>query len=386
MSFQAKIEPGTALTGNSILVIVNALNEAAIRMELDYKGETLYKAYAIPDKTGRCTFRIDDILQDLFPHYLPPSGNELAIQLPDSVIEYRVKLIGSNSEITLPAKCYPGGISKKLRRYLTVQGTDIFAEKLLNNRGNFLLTTRSTASVIPLRETELGYLYFINTGISFVISDLHGHKLTISPGTDKSIYGINLPEIRRRFFQAGSLSSFFRITTHNKTACIIAIIPGHENAIILEFKNSFGIFEKIELSGRVNITPDIKKHELTNTFDTEIYDFTQSVERGEYAQVLTVESGYKTQAEMNSLHDLLISDEIYLLEKEVKSKVIISSTKIKYKQQIPEPTSVELKITFTDRENYSSFMLHTLTACLATDKYDPIVTNQTKKIVINNNP
>lgn len=385
MSFTAKIEPSKALVGNSILVVINSQDEDKILMELGLEGQTLYSAHAVPDGKGRCVFRINDILKDLLPGTSPALGNELAIQLPDSVIEYYVKLSGYNSEITLSAKCYPGGISKKLMRHLSSQGTDIFAAKLLNSRGNFLLTTRSTASVIPFRETELGYLYFIATGTPFVISDLHGHKLTISPAADGSIYGFNLPEIRRRFFQAGSLSSYFRIVVNNKTSFVIVITPGHENAIVLEYKNSFGVFEKIELSGKVNITPDIKKQEYAVTFDAEIYDFTQSVERGEYVQVLTVESGYKTPVEMNSLHDLLLSDEIYLLENETKSKVMVSSSKMKYKQPMQEPTSVELKITFADQENYTSFMLQTMSAYLVTDKYNPIVTSQTKKIVINKN-
>lgn len=381
MSFEAKIEPRVALIGNQIRVIADTVSEDSIRMTISNKGMTIYEAAAVPAGNGQCVFTINDIFQDYFQNTPLGQSKETLIKLPLEIFEYSVLVEGQTKSATFVGKCYPGGISKRLSRFLAQQGTDIFTAKLLNHRANFLLTTRSDRGVVGIRETEIGYLYFINQGFPLEISDCHGHKITVNPTVPEAIYALNLLEIRNQFLRAGVLASYFRIAVKNKTSVAIAILPGHENAIVLAFRNTFGMFENIELSGTVNIQPELKKRETTNTFDQSIYDFTGQVERGEYAPVITVESGYKTDDELNFIQDLLCSDDVYLRRGEELIRVTVSSTKLKYQTPASEPTSVEIKITFCDTESYSSLMQQT-DLCFLVNKETQPITSQERKLLI----
>lgn len=381
MSFSAKIEPEMAMIGNPILVKIASQNEKTIRLSIHSKDLRLFEAAATPDKNGNCTFSIEDIFRDSFSVAPPTDGGEPIKPIPDAIQEYSVTVLASSGSTILAGKCYPGGISRKLTRFLAAKNTDIFTSKLCNPRNNFFMTTRTATTTIPIRETELGYLHYIGMETPFVISDLHQNSYTIAPSTDKNIYALNLPEIRKRFFRAGTLSSFFRISVNNKTVATVVITAGNPDALTLLFKNSFGVYEKIELSGKITVQHEIKKQETLYRYDDNIREFTGTAERATYIPTLSVESGYKTAPEFTFLQDLLLSEDIYIINAGELIRVMVSA-KMKYKKTLEEPTSTEVKITFCDEEQYSSAGSEFITSVLSTKTEIPILA-ENKKIAIN---
>lgn len=383
MSFTVNIEPATALAGNPILVKVECKNESAIRIAISANNTTLYEAMAVPDNNGLCIFSINDIFRNLFPIFNKTENEGILLKvLPDALLEYSVTITGKSTKLIVPGKCYPGGISHRLMRYLSARETDIFEAKFCNPRTNFLLSTRTNGSLITMRETEIGPLYCIGTGLPIVIADLHGHSHTLTPAADGRIYAINLPEIRKMFFLAGTLTSYFSISVRNKVIAIVIITPGHENSLILMFRNSLGMYEKIELSGTIKIQPEIKKQDIVLKYDYLIDDFSKSAERSTYSPVLSVESGYKTNEELGFLQELLLSEDIYLVNGDELIRIMVSSSKIKYRKPINEPTSVEIKITFCDDEQYGLTTAEYINAILVNKANIPI-TADNRKIVIN---
>lgn len=233
-----------------------------------------------------------------------------------------------------------------------------------------------------MRETEIGPLYCIGIGLPIVISDLHGHSYTLTPPADGKIYAINLPEIRRIFFLEGALASYFSISVRNKVIAVVIITPGNENSLILMFRNSLGMYEKIELSGVINIQPEIKKQDIVLKYDYLTNDFSKTTERSGYTPVLSVESGYKTNEELGFIQEFLLSDDIYLVNGDELIRVMVSSTKMKYKRPMTDPTSIEIKITFCEDEQYGLTVAEYINAILVNKANVPITTAN-RKIIIN---
>lgn len=378
MSFTANIEPTVAMVGNPILVKIQSSGETSIQIVVSRDSNNFYEAAAIPDKTGQCIFNIHDLFSDAFPLVPPETDTELLKVVPESMFEYTVTVSGKINRTTLTGRCYPGGISRKLIRYLAAGETDIFTAKFCNLRTNFFLTGRTTDSIITVRENEIGYLYCIGMGFPITISDRHGNSSELTIPADKKIYALNLPEIRRQFWEEGTLSSCFSVSVNNKTVAIIAIIPGIPNATVLEFKNSFGVYEIIELSGVTNVQPEIKKQEIVYKYDQLISDFTGTATRGSYTPVLTVESGHRTIRELEFLQELLLSEDIYLVNGNELIHVMVSATKMKYRKPLSEPQSIEIKITFCDEEQYRSSIPDYINAILTNKARVPITANNHK--------
>lgn len=382
MSFTAKIEPSVAMIGNPILVKVQSSGEPTIRITVSRNNTSFYEAAAVPDSSGQCVFNIHDLFADAFPSVPPEADAELLKVVPGSMLEYTITVSGKTARTTLPGKCYPGGISRKLMRYLTASETDIFTAKLCNPRTNFFLTARTSDSIITMREHEIGYLHCIGMGWNITISDLHGHSCELKLPNDRKIYALNLQEIRRQFWDKGTLSSYFSISVNNKAIAIATITPGLPDATVLMFKNSFGVYEKIELSGVINVQPEIKKQEISYKYDQQISDFTSTAARGIYTPVLTVESGHKTIRELEFLQELFLSENVYLINGYELIDVMVSTTKMKYRKPLSEPESIEIKITFCDEEQYIC-SIPTYIDAILTNKVSIPITADEKKIQVN---
>lgn len=385
MSFKAKLEPEQALVGNPIRVVIETKNEDSVNILLTSEGDTIFEGTAVPDQTGKCTFDINDILQTLLHPLIPSAGDLLLVQIPDAFIQYQVTVSGKTQTEELAGECYIGGISCRAFRQLAAAGTDIFQAKLLNPRVNFFLTTRTAKETIFIRETELGYLSFISRQIPLQISDLYGHTIELKSPT-AGIYALNLPAIRQHFLRTeGVLVSYLRISVKGKAVVAVAITAGSSDAAILQFRNSYGCNEKIELSGVVTIQPEMAKQTVNNVFDDLLRNFTQTAGRGDAQPVMTIESGYKTRQELDFIQDLFLSDDICLLDGNERIKIMVSSGKMKYKKNLDEPISIEIKITCSDKEKYFTPGIHTNALSVLTDKqHIPVTTADNNKIIIKN--
>lgn len=263
-----------------------------------------------------------------------------------------------NEEMTFIA--LPGGISKQNYRRLggPFSSHDIFTDRFCAVDTNCFLTTRTAGWRILMKETELYPLYCISdrgadwfqfvekaTGQSWEVDDI-----------ERGIYALDVEALRRYFFdEFGVLANSFDIYHRNKYACRLVIEqadPSRER-YRLKFRNSLGVFEIIEITGEMSITPQWEDAEeaIFKRYDSMTDDYISARDRIERKQKITVETGTKRPDETRFLMDMLGSDEVYLLDLAgLPVRVIPSAEEFIYKQRPESPQSFTLTLELADTE------------------------------------
>lgn len=254
----------------------------------------------------------------------------------------------------------PGGISKQNFRRLggPFSSRDIFTERFCAAGTNCFLTTRTAGWRILMKETEIYPLYCISdyggdwfqfvektTGQSWEVEDM-----------DRGIYALDVEALRRHFFdEFGVLANSFDIYHRNKYACRLVIEqadPARER-YRLKFRNSLGVFEIIEITGEMSITPQWEDAEdkIFKKYDWITDDYISARDRIERKQKITVKTGIKRPDETRFLMDMLGSDEVYLLDLTgLPVRVIPSAEEFVYKQRPEAPQSFTLTLELADSE------------------------------------
>lgn len=214
----------------------------------------------------------------------------------------------------------PGGISRQNYRQFLALGSDVFTKRFLNQSANFFLSTKSPGNVLEMKETELYPLYFmsnVNSDNMRAVAPVDGSDIDI--GTlETGIYALDVSALRLAFVNKnGVLPSVFDIYRGDSRSCRIVIKKSDvtRDRWILKFRNSLGVFELIELTGELSVTPAYKDNENAcfKVFDSVMSDFVTRRERVERTLSFSVGTGVKNTKEVRFLMDMLGSDEVYLL-------------------------------------------------------------------------
>jgi len=250
-----------------------------------------------------------------------------------------------------------GGVSRQNYRRYARLGTDAFEARFLNNANNFFMTTRTAGWRIIMKETELYPLYFINLEEPLymtVVERTTGMMLRQEGRLGGGIFALDVDALRKQFFdEYGVLSNNFDIYKGNPSHYACSIVVERSNPTReryrLKFRNSLGVFEIIELTGELTITPDYAAADEArfSRYDAETDDFTADRERIARPQSLTVETGYIRADDIRFLMDMIGSEEVYLLDlSEMPIKVIPSIEELKYKPrpEAPQKFTVNLQI------------------------------------------
>ena len=136
---------------------------------------------------------------------------------------------------------------------------------------------------------------------------------------------------------------------------ILVFTPGgvSANRYLLRFRNSFGCYEQLEVTGKAELSTQFDSEESFeySYWDQDVMDYAASNQRKQGMVLITAETGFKDRDELMFLRDMLASDDIYLIDSSgLKSKVLVSSEDFKIPAVIEEPVSVPLKIKFADTE------------------------------------
>lgn len=271
-----------------------------------------------------------------------------------------VDITGDNLD---PWECYviAGGVSRQnFRRYLQL-GTDAFEARFLNNANNFFLTTRTARWRIVLKETELSPLYFIS-----LEDDLHmtfveratGKALHHDDVFKGGIFALDIDLMRRQFFdEYGVLANIFDVYKGDPSqySCSIVVekCDAARERYRLKFRNSLGVFEIIELTGELTITPDYAAADEArfSRYDAVTDDFTTDRERIARTQSLTIETGVIRPDNIRFLMDMIGSEEVYLLDlSELPVKVIPSIEELNYKPRPEAPQKFTVKLQVAEDE------------------------------------
>lgn len=350
MSLTANISPANmALTGNPIKLSINSSSLATYTILVG--EQTIFTGSG----EGNFFVFIQDILADIVqPAQLYNESEEVLLQAEGCSRNVTINV--SNSEknnLTISLKVFIGGVSKRMLRHFNDENKNVFIWKLMNPDGNFFQTTRTSERLITIRETEL-------LPLSFIYPD-GGILRVIANGMETALIGVagqpvalNLYRLRKQLFDTHHiLASIFDIYVGETKSCTIVITPGtiSRERYLLQFLNSYGSYELIEITGIGSIKREAEKENAFNKYDEVIDDYVESWERLSGRESMTVESGYRTNDELIHLIDLLSSDDIKLLGLDGRNiRVNVTAENLTRASRATVPESIKLSLRFADSE------------------------------------
>lgn len=337
-----------ALTGNPVKLIVNSSSLATYAIK---DGET-----TIYTGSGEGDFSV--FIQEVLAGVVNPSTlpNESAdVLMTDTGTTKNIRIDASNTEgnsASVFITAVIGGVSKRTLRRLNDEFSNVFTWKLLNSSTNFFKTTRTNSRIITIRETELLPISFLYPDVALKV--VAGGVTTALPGTPKEPRALNLYRLRNNLFHSHNiLASVFDIYAGDVKACTIVITPGtlSRERYLLEFLNSYGAYERIEVTGIGNIESEITTDQTYQVYDEIIDDYIDARERQTSKDKLLVESGYHSSEELIHLMDMLASDDIKILGLDGRNiRVNAIAENLAYASRATVPESLKLTLQFVDSD------------------------------------
>ena len=251
----------------------------------------------------------------------------------------------------------PGGISRQNYERYWIEGADVFQSRFLYPACNFFMTTRTASWSIVMKETELYPLYFIvqNDNDEIKIMAPEGSSY-VNDNLEPGIAVLDIGLLRKYFVEDKNiLPSVFEIYYNDNYSCRI-VVEKSENVMRrhrLKFRNSLGVFEIIELTGEISVSPEYTEAEDAKfkRYNKIIDDFVVDRDRIECRQTIAVDTGVKRPDEIRFLMDMLSSDEVYLLDlTSMPLKVIPSIEEVSYDPhpEKPQNFTIKLEIPFSE--------------------------------------
>lgn len=350
MSLTARTYPATmALTGNPIKLSIDSTSLATYTLK--HGNETIYTGSG----EGSFSVFVQDILSaTLQPATLHNESTDVLLRTAGNYKDINIQVTNTdNDTVTLSLKALIGGVSKRTLRRLNDENSNIFARKLLNDEGNFFLTTRTVGRIITVRETELLPIPFLypTQPLKVVASGIE----TVLPGTAGESVALNLYRLRRQLFDTHHLLvSVFDIYVGSVKSCTIVLTPGtvSRERYLLHFLNSYGAYERIEVTGIGRIEHKAVDDETYQVYDELVDDYVEHRERQSGTDTLQVESGYRSSDELIHLIDMLSSDDIKILGIDGRNiKVNVTAENLSSAARSTEPSSVKLTLKFAETEH-----------------------------------
>ncbi len=293
----------------------------------------------------------------------PPEGNPFPIcQIEDSgeICDRQLDCFFEFGDYISEYSCHviPGGISRQNYRRFIQLGTDVFQERFFNPKGNFFLTTRTSSWRIVIKESELSPLYFLprqENDMIRIVECATGSTFE-NDSLDEGVAVLDVAALRRYFIEKEDvLASVFDVYYNSNFSCRIVVErcdPSRERYRI-KFRNSLGVFEIIELTGELVISPEYPDADDAkfSRYDVGMAEFYTDRERVERKQHITVETGVKSPDEICFLMDMLGSEEVYLLDlSPFPVKVIPSVEELTYRPRPESPQNFTLKLEIASSE------------------------------------
>ena len=351
MSLTANIYPATmALTGNPIKLSVNTTSLATYVIK---EGNNIVYTGS---GEGDFSIFIQDILAAIVqPATLYNESVDVLISATGSAKDITITVTNTEGgEVTLTLKALIGGASKRTLRRLNDENSNIFTWKLLNSEGNFFQTTRGTGRLFTIRETELLPIPFIYPDAELKV--VAAGIATPLPGTTGDPVALNLYRLRKNLFETSHiLASVFDIYSGEIKACTIVITPGtvSRERYLLQFLNSYGAYERIEVTGIGSIEHKAADEETYFVYDELVDDYVEARERQSGTDTLKVDSGYRSPEELVYLIDMLSSDDIKILGLDGRNiKVITTADNLASAARATTPESIKLTLRFAESEHH----------------------------------
>ena len=350
MSLTANISPANmALTGNPIKLSINSSSLATYIISIG--NQEIFTGSG----EGNFFIFIQEILANVVqPAQLYNESEDILLQAENCSKNITINISNNDGNTqTLSLKVFIGGVSKRILRHLNDENKNVFIWKLMNPAGNFFQTTRTSGKLITIRETELLPIPFIypEGGIIKVVAN--NIETTLIGVTGQPV-ALNLYSLRKKLFDTHHIfASVFEIYVGEIKSCTIVITPGtiSQERYLLQFLNSYGSYELIEITGTGSIQREAEQENTFSTYDEVIDDYVESWERLSGRESMTVESGYRTNDELIHLIDMLSSDDIKILGLNGRNiRVNVTAENLTRASRATSPESIKLSLRFADSE------------------------------------
>ncbi len=338
------------LAGNPVFVEYNnnSLPVTLVIMKAD--NSEIIHLQAIPDSAGKIRWNIADILEayiDQSP--FPDMDTDLQRRSP-FIYNLKFEISGQTVLTQTNRIAFGGGIPNGIFRKLAAAGTNIFAAKLQNYTTNCFLTTRSNSEKITMPATEAGYLY--------MIGDDSEHTLTITAATGESgdltipagiaINAINFASIV--IVQPGIYT--VAIDGVQVLAVELTEPTGSRERYLLNFRNSYGVYEQLEVTGRAVSEPEYAEENVYSIYDSITDSLRNEKFRREVTEVIKVECGYRSRERLMFVRDMLQSEDVRLLGADGEwINVLVSTESDTVPKLLTEPVSIPLVIKFAEADS-----------------------------------
>lgn len=354
MSLSANITPtNMALAGNPIKLSINSSSLATYTISVG--EQTIFTGSG----EGDFFVFIQDILADIVqPTQLYNESGDILLMRDNCTKNVMISISNAAGETkVLSLRIYIGGVSKRMLRHLHDENKNVFIWKLMNPEGNFFQTTRTTDKLITIRETELYPLAFIYPAGGIVKIVANNIETTVAGAVGQAV-ALNLYRLRKQLFETHHvLASVFDVYVGETKSCTIVITPGtvSRERYLLQFLNSYGAYELIEITGTGSIKRENNEDNTYNVYDEVIDDYIESWERSSGRESMSVESGYRTNDELIHLIDMLSSDDIRILGLDGRNiRVNATAENLTRAARATSPESIKLTLRFADSEERST--------------------------------
>lgn len=316
--------------------------------------------------TAPAAINLAEFIDAIIPPIADPGEDDVLVMygLQDGGVTIEVD-DGSQEPYTWQFAAHQGGVSKQNYRKLSQANTDIFAARFLNPACNFFLTTRTHDWRLNIKETELYPLVFFypSQGTLAVQDIVSGNTVSLPASYNGLDYhgklcALNLKAIRQYFLEEyNCITGVLDVLVDGTPSARIAIQEAKPQLerYRLKFRNSYGVFEVVELTGKAQWAPAIngdQEEDVYRCYMADVDDFFAKRQRSEVSSILNVSTGYKTNEELRFMLDAIASDEVYLLDAiETPVKVLITVDEMAYYLQPNGPQSFSLKLTSVEGDS-----------------------------------
>ncbi|MDR0681768.1 MAG: hypothetical protein LBG15_07975 [Dysgonamonadaceae bacterium] len=332
--------------GNPMIFELLSSTADPLEIELTVEDQVQHLTY-FPDQEGKIRFDIADFCKRNTEITLPEGQFVTPVTGLETTYTVRV------SDYEQNGIAFQGGISSYNHRILQKNGYNIFSYRLTQPFQQFLFTTRTNGRSIRLQKTELYPFVFIHPGLPIVFKSETGYTVETQAEEQGTVCAM---DIRAVWNQMPAGTRYVHVCIDGQDSFHFDIHPGtlSEEKYIIKFKNSFGTYELLEVTGRAMIAPEFSG-EIAYLSFTKYNFFEDKRLRVKTKGVIDVETGYKKRSDFPFILDLIKSDECYFYYPDGEHfRCHVTSDQMQYRNLITEPASVKLKIKELIEEEYIS--------------------------------
>lgn len=366
MALKAKYQTSDfVFTGNPIIIASDYTPEDKSQRStfiVNYEGKEIYKGVFSPP----LDIDIRDVADSACGFFDEPKGNQtfelIELVMPGAYSAKRkltAEIVyddGKREDFEMYA--LPGGIPNRQYKVYAREGKDVFDSRFLAE-GNFFFTTRTSGWRIEIKETELYPLYFISRGQSMRIQIMDPLSEDASfyevPG---GICTLDIDKVRRQFCDDVSrlinvFDIYVEIGSNMEFACQIVITAADSarERYRVKFRNSLGVFEILELTGKMTESNEFGDTEDSSyrEMDPVTRSFVNRQSRPSSEKILSITS--EVPRSKAFLVDMIKSEEVYLLDAFAEPvRVNVSAEELNMQHVSEEPEKIALQFRLTDPE------------------------------------